>query len=181
MKSIGDLLALVLDKEIQTKLTGQAKLKSDWGMIVEKVYAKNWNIITKYEDKDGYRNEILERDRINIQKAAGHSRPVYIKNKVLFVEVDHQGWIQILQTMQKRIMEIINKEYSNLSIKSIAFLLVNDVKVTVPSDENIRNETEAKEYETEGKMNKESYKNIKDEKLKNILMRLENRINTGGN
>ena len=179
MKSIGDLLALVLDKEIQSKVTGQATLKSDWSTIVKKVYAFNRNIRGGYGDKHEYCNEILEKDRINIQKAADHSRPAYIKNKVLFVEVDHQGWIQILQTMRKKIMEIINKEYSSLPIQAIVFLLANDTSPTVYSDGNTDDKAENKA--TESKVNEESYKNIQDEKLKNILMRLENRINTGRN
>jgi hypothetical protein len=181
MKTIGDLLTLVLDREIQGKLTGQAKLKSDWAVIVEKAYAGNRNIRSRYEDEDVYRDEILERDRINIQKAAYHSRPAYIKNNVLFVEADHQGWIQILQTVRKRIIEIINKEYSSLSIRSIAFLLVNYAGLVVSADQKTDNEREVKEYEPEGKVNEEAYKNIMDERLRKILMCLESRINTGKN
>jgi hypothetical protein len=176
VKTIGDLLALVLDKETQGKLTGQAKLKLNWSMIVEKAYSGNWNVSGRNQYNGDSYGEIQERNRINAQRAAGHSRMAYIKNNVLFVETDHQGWIQILQTAQKKIVEIINREYSNLSIRSIAFLLVNDIEPAVLDDKKSYTEAKITKYKKMNKQNEKSYENIKDEKLKSILMRLENRI-----
>ncbi|MDR2343451.1 MAG: DUF721 domain-containing protein [Spirochaetaceae bacterium] len=178
MKAIGDLLALVLDKEIQANARGQVEVKSNWGMIVEKAYAGGQNKNAGNQDDDVYSGETLEKKRINAQRAAGHSRMAYIKNHVLFVETDHPGWIQILQTMRKKIIEIINREYSGLSIRSMAFLLVNDAGPVVFPDKNTGDEIKVKEEGYDGKNNEEPYRNIKDEKLKKILMRLENRINT---
>jgi hypothetical protein len=180
MKSIGDLLALVLDKEIQIKAAGQAGVKADWGMIVEKAYVGNLNTVSESGcDDNGRYSEILRINRINAQKAAGHSRMAYIKNNVLFVEADHQGWIQILQTAQKKIIEIMNKEYSSLSIKSIAFLLVNDINQVLSSGKEVYEETSVNHAAPDRESDEAAYRNIKDEKLKKILMRLENQINAG--
>jgi hypothetical protein len=181
VKTIGDLLLLVLDKETQGKLTGQAKLKSNWSGIVEEAYAGNRNVSNRNQyDVDSY-DETMERNRINAQRAAAHSRMAHIKNNVLFVEVDHQGWIQILQTMQKKIVEIINREYKGLSIRSLAFLMVNDIEPVVLDDKKSYTESETTECKGVSKGNEESYKNIKDEKLKSILMRLEDRISIDKN
>jgi hypothetical protein len=181
MKTIGDLLALVLNKEIQVKVTGQAKLKSNWNMIVEKAYAGNLSVVNEDREDNDHHNEIFEKNRINARRAADHSRIAYIKNDVLFIEADHQGWIQILQTMRKKIIEIINREYSSLSIRSIAFLLVNDVNSAVSDNKKICNEPEIKEYKQANEHNEEAYKNIKDDNLKSILIRLEDRISMGKN
>jgi hypothetical protein len=177
VKTIGDLLALVLDKETRGKLEGQAKAKSDWRKIVEKAYTGNqYGKTGNCNDGEG-RWEIAE--NINAMKAADHSRMAYIKNNVLFVEADHQGWIQILQTIRKNIIGIINREYPGLSIRNIAFLLVNDTAPPLPACEKFEDRSEIKEYKQESGGGRAAYENIKDERLKAVLMRLEDRITAG--
>jgi hypothetical protein len=177
MKTIGDVLTLVLDNETRKKISGQSNLQSEWCNIVEEAFLGR-SSKTSYRrsaEKNGIYSEASERDRVTACKVAEHSRIAYIKNNMLYVETDHQGWAQILQTMQRKIILTINKKYPSISVSSIAFLFVND-------DEEINREQEKEavkiiKQRIESNTNKELYGKIKDERLQSILMNLETRIN----
>ncbi len=55
--------------------------------------------------------------------AAAHSHVKDIEGNCLLIEVDHPGWIQILQMKKKGILAGINKKYPELSIKEMKILL----------------------------------------------------------
>ena len=55
--------------------------------------------------------------------AASHSRICELEKGQLLVETDHPGWIQILQTKQQELLEIMQRRYPELSIRSLAFKL----------------------------------------------------------
>ena len=59
----------------------------------------------------------------DIPAAAVHSSIKNLERGVLFVEADHPGWIQILQTRQADILSVVQKRYPELDIKGIAFRL----------------------------------------------------------
>jgi len=65
---------------------------------------------------------------------AAHSRPVDVRNGIVFVEAEHPGWIQLLQMNQHRIMETIRHAFPELGITGIAFKLAKDGSVpgTIP-------------------------------------------------
>lgn len=52
-----------------------------------------------------------------------HSHPVDIKRGILIVEAEHQGWMQLLQLQQDRILEEIGRKFPALEIRGIAFKL----------------------------------------------------------
>ncbi|MDR1147687.1 MAG: DUF721 domain-containing protein [Spirochaetaceae bacterium] len=158
MKTIGNVLAKVFGSDIHGKMAEHLKLHYEWPKIIEE----------SFRDKDC----------ITAKKAADHSRIAYIKNSVLFIETDHQGWMQIFQTVQKRIITLINKKYSDVSINAVAFLLVNDSEQIEAYENNITATDEGVENSGCCDVKKEGYEKIKDEKLKNILMRLEAQINS---
>jgi hypothetical protein len=177
MKTIGDVLTLVLDNETRKKISGQSNLQSEWCNIVEEAFfgRVNKSAYRRSAEKNSIYSEASERDRVTARKVAEHSRIAYIKNNMLYVETDHQGWAQILQTIQRKIILIINKKYPSISVSSIAFLFMND-------DEKINREQEKEAVKTikqriENNTNKELYGKIKDERLQSILMNLEARIN----
>jgi hypothetical protein len=176
MKAIGDVLALVLDNEVRRKVVGQSKLQSEWSRIVEEAFMGRVNKKTGGNiKKNGFYDDTLEQNRVTARKTAEHSRIAYIKNNMLYVETDHQGWAQILQTIQNKIISIINNKYENISVSSMVFLFVND-------DGEMNREYEKEEIKTikrriENNVNKEMYDKIKDERLQSILMNLETRIN----
>lgn len=57
---------------------------------------------------------------------AAHSRPVDIRNGIVFVETDHPGWIQLLQLEQNRLLTLIRKTFPSLEVTGIAFKLAKD-------------------------------------------------------
>jgi hypothetical protein len=160
MKTISDVLAKVFNNDISGKATGYLRLNSKWQDIVEEAFTS--------------------KDRITAKKAAEHSRISYIKNNVLFIETDHQGWVQILQTVQKRIISLLNKKYSDVSINAIAFLLpdnnVDKLDAKTLKNSHLEDNIEISDYNS---VEKNIYKNIKNEKLKKVLMCLGTRINAG--
>lgn len=76
-----------------------------------------------------------------------HSRIADIRKGILFVEVDHPGWMQRIQMNQKAILQAIHKSFPQLGIQDIAYRLVDSFerKKTV---EEPRQEPE--EIQTEG-------------------------------
>lgn len=57
------------------------------------------------------------------QNLADHSRVVDLKNGILLVEVDHPGWIELLQFHKKYILGGLRMKYPQLKINSLAFRL----------------------------------------------------------
>jgi len=58
-----------------------------------------------------------------------HSHPADIKHGILIVETEHQGWTQLLQLQQDRILEEIQRRFPDLGIRGIAWRLGNEPKV----------------------------------------------------
>ena len=52
-----------------------------------------------------------------------HTKPVDIRHGILIIEAEHQGWMQLLQMEQDRLLEDIGKNYADLGIRGIAFRL----------------------------------------------------------
>ena len=55
-----------------------------------------------------------------------HSRPGDIRHGILLVEVEHQGWMQLLQFEQDRILAEIQRRFPELEIRGIGFRLAKD-------------------------------------------------------
>jgi hypothetical protein len=175
MKTIGNVLALVFDKDVLRKALGQSKLQSEWDKIVEETF-----LIKKNRGGNCYDDAMLEEYRITAQKAACHSRIAYIKNNILFVEVDHQGWMQILQTVQKKIITVINKKYPDISLNSIAFLLTNDDERAIQAENGNETIETGEKAATDTFLSggsEKRYEKIKDDRLRKILKQLEKRVN----
>lgn len=59
-----------------------------------------------------------------ISAAAAHSRVAEHERGIVLVEADHPGWVQILQTKQSRLLEILQMRYGKeLEIRGIGFRL----------------------------------------------------------
>jgi hypothetical protein len=59
-------------------------------------------------------------------REAGHSRVAEVDKGVLIVEVDHPGWIQLLQLKQSSILATAQERFPELKLRSIAFRLAKD-------------------------------------------------------
>jgi hypothetical protein len=60
-----------------------------------------------------------------------HSRPVDLKNGVLWVEVDHPGWMQLLHLQQARILRQVRQQYPQLQVRGLSCRV--NLRFTVPS------------------------------------------------
>jgi hypothetical protein len=57
------------------------------------------------------------------EKIASHSRIIDVTKGILHIEVDHPGWIQLIQLNRKKIVQFIQKRVPELEINSLAFHL----------------------------------------------------------
>lgn len=62
-------------------------------------------------------------EKLNISAAADHSRIVELERNIIFIEADHPGWIQILQTKQREILNSFRREFPRLTIAGVSFRL----------------------------------------------------------
>lgn len=56
-------------------------------------------------------------------RAAPHSRIADLENHVVTVEVDHPGWIQLLQFRQARLLAEIRERFPALEVRALQFRL----------------------------------------------------------
>ena len=57
------------------------------------------------------------------ENLSDHSRVVDLKNGILFIEVDHPGWIEILNIHRKYILAKMNKKFPKTKFKTLSFRL----------------------------------------------------------
>jgi hypothetical protein len=56
---------------------------------------------------------------------AAHSHVADVRKGVVLVEVDHPGWMQLLQMKQERVLKSMKSAYPELEIQSIRFRIVS--------------------------------------------------------
>jgi hypothetical protein len=54
---------------------------------------------------------------------AAHSRIRELEHSVLLVEADHPGWVQILQTVEKNLLDALRRRFPDRHITGISFRL----------------------------------------------------------
>jgi len=54
---------------------------------------------------------------------AAHTRPRDIRNRVLIIEADHPGWVQLLQMKTKPILRKIQRDFPQLDIKDLRIVV----------------------------------------------------------
>jgi predicted nucleic acid-binding Zn ribbon protein len=57
---------------------------------------------------------------------AAHSRIREMERSILLVEADHPGWIQILQTVEKDLLDTLRRRFPDRHITGISFRLSRD-------------------------------------------------------
>lgn len=55
-----------------------------------------------------------------------HSKPTDIRHNILIVEAEHQGWMQLLQLQQDRMLGDIQRRFPDLEIRGIAWRLASE-------------------------------------------------------
>jgi len=153
MKRIGELIPAIFDEKFFEKTKGYSALFSCW----EDLMVKN-----------------------GIASAAGHSWIKSAEKGLVWVEVDHPGWKQILQTKESKLLHDFRYRFPDMGISGISIVLCKpggpsprDARPLAEKDTPVATEPDVcpvvETHDT-------PYGAIKDDKLKRILMRLEKHI-----
>jgi hypothetical protein len=153
MKRIGDLIPAIFDERFIEKTKGYSTLFNCW----EDLMIKN-----------------------GIAAAAGHSWIKSTEKGLVWIEVDHPGWKQILQTKESKLLHDFRYRFPDMGISGISIVLCKP-----GNREESREKTQAERAKTSVDQKHTSvaaetgdvhYSTIKDEALKAVLERLEKRI-----
>jgi len=115
MKKAGDIISALFREEFGPEFMDTARattgLFSSWAQIIKEVWPQSGQ-----DDPD---NPGFE----DTPAAAVHSRIKELERGILLIEADHPGWIQILQTKQSGLLSAVQRRYTELNIRGIAFRL----------------------------------------------------------
>ena len=64
---------------------------------------------------------------VNIPSAADHSRIRELEHKMLVIEAEHPGLVQLLQTKQSQILKHVQRKFPELEIQGISFCLSREL------------------------------------------------------
>ena len=167
MKQIGEIIKVIFDEKMMEKADGYSAVFSCWKDLT---------------DKNG------------IPSAAAHSWIKSLDNGIVWIEVDHPGWKQILQTKERKLLHDFRYRFPEMGISAISIMLyrpgnkpetlwqesVAEAPVAYDAGEYLRNgdSSDQTEMEDNDESNPE-YDNIKNQTLKKLLMRLEKSIGNG--
>jgi hypothetical protein len=117
---------------------------------------------------------------------AAHSRIRELERSVLLVEADHPGWIQILQTREKDLLDALRRRFPDQHITGISFRLSREPPpYSPPSAARAESPGEAALDPSafvgdSGAAAEDMYGRIGDEQFREALKRLEESIRRKG-
>jgi hypothetical protein len=105
---------------------------------------------------------------------ASHSRVIDLRRGALVVEVDHPGWMQMLQMKQNEILGRLSSRYPDLAIRMLHFRLTPAGQFSPPvSPQAAPEPVEEPSAPPVSRTEQEILNDIHDEDLKNTLLRLK--------
>jgi hypothetical protein len=112
---------------------------------------------------------------------AAHSRIVELERSVLQIEADHPGWIQILQTKQRYLLNRVCRKFPDLRITGISFRLSRDPAALIhyAAAQEVQPVTEDRLETPEPAVSvnlQDIYAKITDDDMRESLKRLEKGI-----
>jgi len=150
MKRVGDVLSAIFDEGLMKKVKGYSSLFSCWKDLTE---------------KNG------------IAAAADHSCIQSLERGLVWIEVDHPGWKQILQTKESKLLSDFRYRFPEMDISGISIVLCRPgSRPESAADEPVVPEKAPPPQQPETAPAAEEYVTIKDGALKDALMRLEQSI-----
>jgi len=156
MKSIGNVLSSIFDEGLMKKAKGYSIFLSCWKDLTE---------------KNG------------IAAAADHSWIKSLDRGLVWIEVDHPGWKQILQTKESKLLSDFRYRFPEMDISGLSIVLgPPSAQRTYADDQSLRSpnrpppDTSPSMPPEESDDHAAGYDSIKDEALKEVLMRLEKSI-----
>jgi hypothetical protein len=119
---------------------------------------------------------------------AAHSRIRELEHFVLLVEADHPGWIQILQTREKDLLDALHRRFPDQHITGISFRLSREPLSPLPTrafpadrDESAGGMVSEPPADSDFDSTTEAlYEKIGDEHFREALKRLEQSIKRKG-
>jgi hypothetical protein len=129
----------------------------------------------------GYSDLFLSWESIAGEKLAAHSKIKELEHSVLLVEADHPGWIQILQTREKDLLDALRRRFPDQHITGISFRLSRDPPLSNNSLRTAQDETAGGSAQEpapadSGFATAGLYEKIADEHFRETLKRLEESI-----
>jgi len=158
MKRVGDLISAIFDEKFIEKTRGYSAFFDCW----EDLMIKN-----------------------GIAAAAGHSWIKSAEKGLVWIEVDHPGWKQILQTKESKLLHDFRYRFPDMDISGISIVLCKAGTNKEKPPTKLAREESGEQITKERGQRKEShvaetsntqYSEIKDEALKALLDRLEKHI-----
>jgi hypothetical protein len=154
MRRVGDVLSTIFDNGLMEKVQEYSAFFSCWKDLAE---------------KNG------------IAAASDHSWIKSLERGLVWIEVDHPGWKQILQTKESKLLSDFRRRFPEMDISGISIMLcragTRPVNTGIePSAEPVMTEKHPHPPDLEPIPAAEGYDAIKEGTLKDTLMRLEQRI-----
>ncbi len=103
MNNINQYLEKILDDKNREIINNAAKVLTVWEKVLEKIKSP-------VNPNEG-------------RKLIEHTRIIELKNKILIVEVDHPGWIELLNLHKKFILKGIKMNLPDVEIETMAYTL----------------------------------------------------------
>jgi len=152
MKRAGDVFSSLFDEAMLAKADGYSSLLSCWKDLME---------------KNG------------IAAAASHSWIQSMDRGLVWVEVDHPGWKQLLQTKESKLLSDFRRRFPEMDISGMAIMLCrpgSSPKPPAAQEEAPPLPAAAPVADGMDAVSDADYEAIKDDALKAALMRLERSI-----
>ena len=135
----------------------------------------------------GYSDLFLSWRSIAGDALAAHSRIRELEHSVLLVEADHPGWIQILQTREKDLLDTLRRRFPDRHITGISFRLSREPLSPLPDralpadrDESAEGMVSEPPADSGAAEEEDLYGKIGDEHFRETLKRLEQSIKRKG-
>ncbi|MCL2556995.1 MAG: DUF721 domain-containing protein [Treponema sp.] len=152
MRKFGDALAAIFEKNIVEKTQAYSKFFSCWDDLLE---------------KNG------------VPSASAHSRIKSLEKGLVWIEVDHPGWKQILQTKERKLLHDFRYRFPEMEITGLCVMLCRQGFVPEGPSEQKQGENEAETKaprENAQEIESAAYEGIKNPALKKALMKLGKKI-----
>jgi hypothetical protein len=148
MKRIGDVIPAIFNEKFIEKTKGYSAFFDCW----EDLMIKN-----------------------GIASAAGHSWIKSAEKGLVWIEVDHPGWKQILQTKESKLLHDFKYRFPDMGISGISIVLckpgTNKEQIAESKEQRKESVVASPAVETS-----DTHSEIKDEALRALLDRLEKHI-----
>jgi len=163
MRKAGDIISGLFKQRFGEEFLENAMLSSELFNSWEKTICQVWPHGEDQKSED-------------IPAAAVHSRIIELERGVLYVEADHPGWIQILQTRQAELLLAIQRRCPKLDIRGIAFRLSKEPSQTGLKEPAEDRAADAAKAPAEDETNSKSRSVQRDEEFYSALKGLEESI-----